>query len=94
MRRFAIAIIAAAGLSLPLATPAHAAEKAHVTASALKCRATPEASGQIVAKLRRGEHVRIVGRSAPWAKVKPTSNRPCWASSKFLAPDADAYRTP
>lgn len=73
-------------------SPAHAEERAHVRASSLKCRATPEPGGQIVAKLRRGDRVRIVGRSAAWARVRTVGHPPCWTAQRYLAPNADAYR--
>jgi uncharacterized protein YgiM (DUF1202 family) len=92
--RFALTAVAAttALAILSLAAHAQAEDRGHVTASRLKCRATPEPSGQVVAKLRRGDQVRIVGRNGAWAKVRTSAPFPCWAAGRHLAPDAHAYR--
>lgn len=86
------ALVAVALTTTLMALPVHAEERAHVRASSLKCRATPEPAGQVVAKLRRGERVRVVGHSAAWARIRTEGHPPCWAAQRYLAPNADAYR--
>ncbi|WP_184718060.1 SH3 domain-containing protein [Caulobacter sp.] len=90
----ALAVIAIATTlaGFSLIHPVQAEERGHVTASSLKCRATPEPTGQVVAKLRRGDRVRIVGHSGAWARIRTPTHPPCWAAQRYLAPNADAYR--
>ena len=86
------ALVAVAVTALMAATSTHAEERARVRASSLKCRATPEPAGQVVAKLRRGERVRVVGHSAAWARIRTNGHPPCWTAQRYLTPDADVYR--
>ena len=58
-----------------------------VTASVLNVRSQPSTSGEVLAKLRRGDPVEVIGTEKDWYEIKPPRGvtRRCFVSKSLIA---------
>lgn len=73
---FLILILAAA------ATSCRQARTEYVWADVLNCRAQPTTDSAVVAKVRKGQQVRVIETQEQWSHLEAPS---CWVASRYLS---------
>lgn len=76
------AYIVAAGIAALFGSSAAQAE--YVDATSLNCRAKPQASAPVAARLSRGEAVKVLSTQGTWSQVETRSVN-CWVASEYLS---------
>ena len=80
MKHFTFAALAV-GAALATSAPASAD---YVSANILNCRAGPNASETVVAKLDRGQNVDVAEKSGTWSRLTAPD---CWVLTRYLSDD-------
>lgn len=66
------------------AAPAGIVRRGEVIATALNLRGEPSASGAIIAVLKNGAALEIIGDSADWLRVNTIDSRSGWVASRYV----------